>query len=408
MSWLGFIDTSTGWILGWTIIHSLWQGAFVAAGLALVLRIVPGSMVRLRATLSWGAFALMLTLASGSWLLIEAEWRGHAACWDSEAYALRNAPLCAGHAVPAAREAIGRANGALNRTAVSWRERASFAARPFFLSTTGGVSVFALVAGSLALVAVCRFLLGVRLLRRIVSRALPPRDLVVLALAHRMRRELRVHAPVRIRVSRDISTPAVAGWRRPIILLPEGMAEMLEHTQLADVLAHELVHVRGRHFAVNLGQRVLDCVCMFNPFALWISGRIREEREVHCDRVAAGPLRAANRSYIETLLRLETMRGPTGPALIGLVGEGRLLRRVRRLLDTPSVSPRSRLRTASIAGLVSVALVVLMALVSVATVSITSWAVMSHDIQVRTAATATTTAARNSSERDAVPPFRSP
>lgn len=59
----GWVDGSAGWILGWTLLHSLWQGALVAGGLALVLRFVPGSMARLRIATAWGALLLVMGLA---------------------------------------------------------------------------------------------------------------------------------------------------------------------------------------------------------------------------------------------------------------------------------------------------------------------------------------------------------
>ncbi len=387
MGTASWVDPSTGWILGWTLFHSLWQGALVAGALALVLRAVPGSMARLRAVAAWGALLLIVALAAGTWLLVDTEWRGHAACWDSESFATENAPLCVGHAVPAARAALGHhAKAEVSPGPLAWVERMALpvpgSVRSLSLDATGAIPLFAMIGGVLVVAAVLRLVIGLRLLGGVVRRARATAYPELEGLLRRLRSELRVTGPVELRESEEISTPAVAGWRRPVVLMPRGMTDVLETEQLADVLAHELVHVRGRHFAVNLAQRALDCLCVFNPFALWISRNIREEREVRCDHVAAGPRSRGRHRYVETLLQLEHLRGPASPAFIGLLGEGCLLRRIRRLVAVPSAR-RGQVRRTLMALGGALAAVVVVVQVSMTTVALTSWAVMSHDIDVR-------------------------
>ena len=48
----GWLGGAVGDVLGWTLLHSLWQGALVAGGLALVLRFVPCAMPRVRVRFS--------------------------------------------------------------------------------------------------------------------------------------------------------------------------------------------------------------------------------------------------------------------------------------------------------------------------------------------------------------------
>lgn len=393
----GLIEASTGWILGWTLLHSAWQGALVAGGLALVLRFIPNYRARVRNAAAWGALFLVIGLAAATWTLVDAEWRGHVACWESERFAAEHASLCAGHAVPAARAALDTDEKVEIASPLSWMRRMTLpvppSVRSLSLAATGGVAFLALLWVGFVLATLVRLTVGVRLLRRIVDRARPlPRDELEGLLRH-TRVKTGIANSVELRESSEISTPAVAGWRRPVILLPDGMANTLEPERLADVLAHELAHIRGRHFALNVGQRVLDCLCALNPFALWISGRIREEREVHCDRIAAGAPAAEKRRYAETLVQLERLRSPSGPALVGLVGEGCLVRRIRRLVaDTPpgrSTDPsRASRRTWGAAG-AAAGTVVFVIWVSMTTVTLTSWAVMSHDIDLRRDAAAT-------------------
>lgn len=392
MEAFSLVNDSTGWILGWTLVHSLWQGALVAGGLALVLRFVPGARARLRAAISWGALLLVIGLAGATWALVDTEWRGHAACWESEDYARAHAGLCASHAVPAARAMLSEGEKGGVAMPLQWVRRMAMpvpgSVRSLSLDLTGNVPWIVAIWSLLGIAAALRLGLGLRLLRGVLERARPLGRDDLDGIVLRVGREMRVHEIVELRESAELSTPAVAGWRRPVILVPRGMADALEPDQLADVLTHELVHVRGRHFAVNLAQRTLDCLCILNPFALWISSRIREEREVHCDRLAAGPPAGGRRRYVETLLELEQLRTPTSPALVGLVGEGSLMRRIRRLAEAPGGPGEGRLRQTLCASTVALVTMIIVAQISMTTVALTSWAVMSHDIDLRHAAAA--------------------
>lgn len=401
---MGFVDASIGWILGWTLIHSLWQGALVAGGLALVLRFVPGSLGRLRSAIAWGALALVVGLAAVTWVLVDTEFRAHTACWESDDFARGHALLCASHAVPIAHAELDATlgNGWKDRVATptSWVSRLALPVPPSVrtasLAATGGMALLAGAGAAFAWLALFRLLCGLGLLRGVLRRSRPVRRSDLDARLRRLADELNVAGPIELRETDDVSTPAVAGWRRSIILVPRGMTDRLTTGQIDDVLIHELAHVRGRHFAVNLAQRTLDALCVFNPFVLWISRRIREEREVHCDRVAAGAADGCRR-YVETLIELEQLRGPTSPALLGLLGEGNLLRRIRRLVDASPRTGQTYRRSGGsrrilLAGAAGLATVLVVAQASLTMVSLTSWSVMSHDIAQRRAATPAETA----------------
>ena len=386
------VSASTGWILGWTLFHSLWQGALVAGGLALFFRLVPGSRARLRSAAAWCALLLLVGLGVTTWALVDTEWRGHVACWESEAFAVENPALCASHAVPAAREALGDASKSDEVMPLSWIRRLALpvplTVRAMSLEATGLVAGLALLWGTFVAAALLRLAVGLRLVGRILRRSRPMRGDALEGLQRRLKMDFQTPgARVLIRESPDLSTPAVAGWRRPVILVPSGMPEALGPDRLADVLAHELVHVRERHFVVNLGQRALDCLCVVNPFALWISRRIREEREVHCDRVASDHPAGGRRRYVETLIELEHLRSPGSPALVGLVGEGGLLRRIRRLSESTEAPRRGRIRRGALAAAVAVATIGIVVHASMTVVALTSWSVMSHDIAQRTSQT---------------------
>lgn len=62
--------------------------------------------------------------------------------------------------------------------------------------------------------------------------------------AVRSSRPLEIPVPVEVRSSPGLLEPGVVGFLRPVLLLPEGIAEHLTPRQLEAVLAHELCHIR--------------------------------------------------------------------------------------------------------------------------------------------------------------------
>lgn len=379
-----------GSVLAWTLVHSVWQAALVAAVLWLVLKIVPGSMTRVRTTAASAALAVVLGLGIATWVAVGADWRSHDACWSSGAHAMDHPASCASHGVPLPADVLGlEGESTGERVVLPWAwigvdgiPEADVIA-PAALAVTDTLAIVMVGWLALALAALTRLGISLRLLGGVVRRARPVEAPRPRALLRDLAGRAGVARPVALHESPEITAPAVAGWRRPLILLPAGMCESLERGQLACVLAHELVHIERGHFALNLGQRLLEGLLIGNPAVLWISRRIRDEREALCDREAAGTPNGERRDYVETLLRLESLRSPAGPALIGLLGEGPLLRRVRRLVDAGAPRRRERLGRGLAAGVVAALALTAIVQASVAAMAMTSWAVMERDIDTR-------------------------
>ncbi|MGD8496062.1 MAG: M56 family metallopeptidase [Gemmatimonadales bacterium] len=378
-----------GAVFAWTLVHSIWQAALVAGGLWLVLRLIPGSMTRTRTAAATGALALVLGFGLATWVAIDADWRAHDACWSSEAYAIANPARCASHGVPLPAEALGVDGAPGTRVVLPWAWitlsdiPGARTLGPMVMAAANWLVLIVLAWAALALGALARLGLGLRRLRGVIRRSRPIEAPAARAVLRDSIRSIGLARSPALRESDEIRTPAVSGWRRPVILLPSGMCRALSPEQLGCVFAHELVHVEREHFALNFVQRVLECFLVVNPGALWISRRIREEREALCDRAAAGGPSAERRDYVETLLRLESLRTPAGPALIGLLGEGPLLRRVRRLVHSDTTRRRERLGRGLAAGLVSALVLAAIVQVGVSAAAVSSWAVMERDIHGR-------------------------
>jgi bla regulator protein blaR1 len=125
----------------------------------------------------------------------------------------------------------------------------------------------------------------------------------------------RMHANVRsatpldlglrvpVRSSLALLEPGVFGVLRPVLLLPEGIANRLTAAQLNAVLAHEMCHVRRRDNLATATHMVVEAVFWFHPLVWWIGARLMEERERACDEEV---LRSGNdaQTYAEGILKV--------------------------------------------------------------------------------------------------------
>ena len=355
-------------IVAWTLLHFVWQGALVAAALALVLAAMRRQTAQRRYVVSVVALAVMASLpvvtaarlanaplaesvlgqprdmAQPGIASIEDASRGTSSMTTDPAAALPDAGtrVADGNlAGPSGTERL--IPRSLDRLRV-WGNR--FA--PFLVVVwLTGVLLLSL-----------RLLGGWRRVRRLTSRATVPASSVATARLATIAAGLGVTRTVRLVESAMVQVPAVVGWLRPVLLMPLSMGTALSVRDLELLLAHELAHIRRHDYFINVLQTIVETSLFYHPAIWWVSRQIREEREHCCDDIAVA-FCGDTRAYAEALVRLEGLRQPE-PLLAAAANGGSLLRRVRRLIEdrTNPSDGRARwtalpLAVAAIAGIIS-------------------------------------------------------
>jgi beta-lactamase regulating signal transducer with metallopeptidase domain/outer membrane murein-binding lipoprotein Lpp len=136
----------------------------------------------------------------------------------------------------------------------------------------------------------------------------------------------------------DLASPVTAGCLRPLVLVPASLATGMAPQLLEALLAHELAHVRRHDYLVNLVQSAIEILLFYHPAVWWLSHRIRTERELVADDLAASALGEPRRLAL-ALSELDLFQLSTPQLAPGAHG-GNLMSRIKRLVR-PQAEPFS-------------------------------------------------------------------
>ena len=209
-----------------------------------------------------------------------------------------------------------------------------------------GMSVFAL-----------RFLGGLAYVQYLRRQQQPVIGSSTLSLLANLQQKMNLKTNVQIGTSPKISVPMVMGLVKPLILLPAGTILALTPMQLEAIMAHELAHIKRRDYLANLLQSTMEVLFYYHPAVWWLSGQVRREREHCCDDMAVAVC-GDDLAYAKALLSLQAYaKGAPQFALAFSNQKDHLLLRVKRVLNHP-INRNRIMEKFSIASLVLVCLLV--------------------------------------------------
>lgn len=298
-------------VIGWTLIHALWQATIIAAmtGLSLHLLRRASSATRYLVACA-GLFAVTLFAFGTGWTIHH-----------------QLTPMSTGFESQILR-------GTLSNVSIS-----PAVAIPYLASVW----------------LVCITLLSIRLLGgwlsvQCGSTGAQPAGLSLERALERLTTRMGMTRPIRLVASVQTEVPFVAGVLRPVIVVPLAAMTGLGLHQIEMILAHEIAHIRRHDFLVNLLQTILEILFFYNPAVPWISKQVRVEREHCCDDIAVSV--CGNRmEYARALTALEGLRSIAHPAMAA--NGGSLRNRVRRIVAAETATEHV---TSSEAALIAIAM----------------------------------------------------
>lgn len=304
METIHIIPDHTLHALGWTVVHSLWQGFLIALILGIFLYRNPSSDARKRYLAGFVSLGgILLASVITFFTVLDHPETGLAFFAEGSEPLLfefgENAPLTFTESL----------NENMPLIVLIWLVGMVV----FLLKMMGG-------------------LLYVQRLKHHQLSAVPAKWEAVL---ESLQTRIGMNAAVRLSASALVKVPMVVGWLKPVILLPIGAVNQLTPAQVEAILAHELAHIARYDYVLNLVQSFIEMIFYFNPAVWWISSIIRTERENCCDDLAV-KLCGNPFDYARALVSLQEMHHASPAfALSFASGKNQLLNRIRRILKQP-------------------------------------------------------------------------
>lgn len=246
--------------LGYTLLHSLWQGALIVLVFWLLSLGIKQS--RHKYNLAIGSLMLLLTVSGFTFYYLYQPVRSFG---PVETHSFLTGETLWIEASSAAKQSLWDSllvfiNSNIDQVAALW-----------------SLGVVFLLG---------RMSLGLFFIERLKKTSLPLISEKAQELMQRIRGQVGLSGTVKLAETREITAPVTVGWLKPMILFPVGMLSGLSVQHLEAILAHELAHIKRNDYLVNIFQSFAEVLFFFNPFVWILSSRIRAERENCCDDIA--------------------------------------------------------------------------------------------------------------------------
>lgn len=290
---------------GWSIFHSLWQGAIIYGLLFLTVMAIPKLKAKLKHNLAYGALCLIFI------------------CFCITFFSIFKLPFT----TDLAKETELTINALHYEYLHSIPQEISSRTEQMFPYIVG---VYGLgILGQLLIL-----LAGYRRMHQLKYTSGEPVPEQWAAVFQEMSAKLNLKQHIGFFLSPKVNVPLVIGYFKPVVLFPIALATQLDIKQVEAILIHELSHIRRNDYLLNVIKTGIETLLFFNPF-VWLSGRfINIEREHACDDLVV-QLTGTPVTYAHALLKLEILKNKSTPALsMAATGKNQhLYQRIKRITD---------------------------------------------------------------------------
>ena len=305
--------------IGWTILHSLWQGLFISILLTALLLFLNNKSARIRSAVAYGALIVIFSASIYTFMGIYSN--------GSESKILPlNIEETSSITTPLLNdlELIEYGKGEI----LSFYETAAGVLNNFY-SDNLNLIVTLWFFGIMFLT--LRMMGGFIYTQRVKHYRNIPLPEYWNHILERINQNIGVSRAVKLFESPLVNYPMVIGYFKPFILMPIGAITGLPQEQVEAILAHELAHIKRADYLLNIIQSVIETLFFFNPAVWWISSIIRKEREYSCDDLAVN-FSGNSVTLAKALVNIEK-RGAGSPVFgMAAIGDNRsLFRRIKRM-----------------------------------------------------------------------------
>ncbi|MEM7082712.1 MAG: M56 family metallopeptidase [Pseudomonadota bacterium] len=146
-----------------------------------------------------------------------------------------------------------------------------------------------------------------------------------------VRRAMGIRVPVALVESAAASVPMLVGVVKPLVVIPSSALLGLSVRELELIIAHELAHFRRKDHMINYVLVSAETVLFFHPVVFVLTRTIRHERELCCDDIVISTFNERV-CYAHALSKLETLRQHEAPTWRLAATDGPLVTRIARMV----------------------------------------------------------------------------
>lgn len=298
------------WInsLGWTLLHSLWQYALIAASCALLLLFTKHFSANTRYLIALGSLLLSALISAITF------YNYQQASAEIIMHSTKQVVTTPFFAEKNLSNLVSFINEHINSFVVIW---------------LCGFLVYTL-----------KTLQDYRYCQQIKNQHIIPTPEQWQSLFATLVAKVGVNPCIELRISKFAIAPCAIGYFKPVILLPLSVLIGMTQAQIEIILLHELAHARRQDYAIGLVQSIIKTLFFFNPFLRWISNQIDKECEHACDDIAV----AISKNpvlFAHTLKEFATMH-INQKTTMNIMGNQLLLTRITRLFSNNAQAKKSR------------------------------------------------------------------
>ena len=297
--------------LGWTMVHSLWQGTLVGIFLYFILKTISVKKAHLRYEIS--SFALFTTLVTAiATFLFYIGYQSVPPIHGSEGIL------------------VGTHSQSISATSFQLNQFISDFSPYLVLIWFIGILIFCV-----------RILGGYGYIIRLQSTEFPTANRSLQKILERLVKHTGLRRSVRMVESVAVKVPMTLGHLKPVILLPISLTTYLTPRQIEALIAHEFAHILRNDYLMNIFQTCVETVFYYHPAVWWMSGQIRQEREAACDDIAV-QLTGDHLIYATALCSLKERNIEVPVLAMGATKKHTTLyNRICRILNQPIEKPKT-------------------------------------------------------------------
>jgi beta-lactamase regulating signal transducer with metallopeptidase domain len=161
-------------------------------------------------------------------------------------------------------------------------------------------------------------------------------DREVLDLLEECRTRMKINTIAGITITDLVESPAMFGYLRPRLLLPQGVLEKLTKAELTFIFMHELGHLKRHDIGISWIITFLQVFHWFNPFVWLAFYQMRIDQESACDASVLSKIRHnQSKDYADTIIGFleKFCQNSQLPAMAGIIeNKSQMKRRIAMIV----------------------------------------------------------------------------